>query len=299
VPEKLQLVLMLARHRALPGLERGRRLLFFTPTRFERAGRMASVAELPEKAALAELGVEVVPVARLGEAAAILKAHRARHLQADHLAAALLALVVLGGGIGVGASVVRETDVPLAFLPGGGAALEPVPFQVCFTSDGGYYPVPLRHEGVGHTIPAGATLGWRVRVGRPVEEQGALGAWFAPDGYHVAQVMVSEHSPTKVIVPEQSGSGSIEVPPGGVWEWGWKLNARAESNALVLLASGNGPLDPDALRARVIQRFPAAGGGARQESGLDVTAVTNFVAGQAPGSIRFVVQTVKETDRCD
>lgn len=299
VPEKLQLVLTLARHRALPGLKRGRRLLFFTPTRFERAGRLENVADLAEIPALAEQGVDVVPVARLSQAAAILKAHRARHLLADQLAAALVALVVLGGGIGVGTSAVRESEVPMTFLPGGGAALEAVPFQVCFTADGGYYPVPLRHEGIGFTIPAGETLGWRVRVGRPLEEQRGLGAWFAPDGYHVAQVMVSEHSPAKVIVPERSGSGSIEVAPGGVWEWGWKLNARAESNGLVLLARGDGPFDPDALRARVIERFPEAGSGSSQDPALDVTAVTNFVAGQAPGSIRFVVQTVEEDDRCD
>jgi len=210
-----------------------------------------------------------------------------------------VALLVVAGGIGMASSAVRETHVPMAFLPGGGGALEPVPFQACFTRDGGFFPVPLGRQGIGQTLPAGATLAWRVRVGEPPAARQGLRAWFAPERYYVAQVMVSERSRAKVIVPRRTAAGPVEVPAGEAWEWGWKLNDRAESNALVLLARGDRPFDPDALRAALLERFPAAAAEDPAAGALDVTAVSNFIAAQAPGSVIFVVQTVEDEDRCN
>jgi hypothetical protein len=302
LPEKLRLVLALARHGALPGTEKGRELLFFTPCRFQdNEGSWRDVAELAEVAELQACSVRVVPVARLGEAAAVLKAHRTRHLPGDRVAASVLIALLLATGLGMAWQNLQETHVPMAFMPAGGDARVPQPFLACFTPDGGFYPVALGRDGIGYTVPGGATLAWRVRIGQPVEERQGLAAWFAPEAYYVAQVMVSEHSRAKVIVPRLGGADPVQVPPGGIWEWGWKLNdhsEQAETNGLVLLAQGGRPFDPEVLRTRLLERFPAAAGDGGDGPGLDVSAAADFVAAQAPGAVKFIVQTVEDSERC-
>ena len=294
LPEKLRLVGTLAQHGGLPGVGAGGEVLFFTPRRFEAGGRWSEVESLPEVGQLKERGVRVVPVERLGEAAAELKALRARHLFHDHLAQATIALLLVVGLTGYGWTMVRERPIPMTFLPGGGAALEAEPYQACFTKDGGFYAIPLEREGLARSIPVGETLGWRVRIGEPDGGGDAgLASWFAPEQYYVAQVMVSENSRAKVIVPQLAGSEIVTVPPGGIWEWGWQLNDETENNGLVLLAQAQEPFNPEALRAALVEEFPPAAGG------LDVTAATNFIASKAPGAATFIIQTVERSVRCN
>ena len=171
LPEKLRLVGTLAQHGGLPGVGSGGEMLFFTPRRFEQDGLWSEVESLPEVLGLKECGVRVVPVERLSEAAAELRALRARHLFHDHLAQAMIALLLLVALTGYGWSMVRERPIPMAFVPGGGAALDPEPYQACFTKDGGFYPIPLEREGLARSIPVGETLGWRVRIGESVERR--------------------------------------------------------------------------------------------------------------------------------
>lgn len=298
LPEKLRLVLTLAQHGGLPGLGPGREVLFFTPRQFEQDGLWSEVGSLPEVAKLREVGVRVVPVARLGEAAAELKALRARHLFHDRLAQVMVAGLLLIALTGYGWWTVQHQPIQMTFLPGGPAPLEPEPFQACFRKDGGFSPVPLAREGLTRSIPVGATLAWRVQVGEPPDGRDGPARWFAPDRYYVAQVMVSEHSRAKIIVPQVAGTEVLTVPSGGIWEWGWQLNDRVENNGLVLLARAGEPFDPDALRAELIAQFPqaASDGG---DAALDVTAAVNFIASKAPGSAKFIIQTVERSVQCD
>ncbi len=298
LPAKLRLVGTLAQHEGLPGVGQGGEVLFFTPRRFERDDGWAEVEMLPEVARLKELGVRVVPVERLSEAAAELKALRARHLFHDRLAQALVGAVLLVGFTGYAWSALQHRPIAMMFLPGGGTALDPEPYVACFTKDGGFYPTPLGREGLARTIPVGQTLGWRVQIGEPEAGGGGLANWFRPERYYVAQVMVSEHSRAKIMVPQQSGNEVVTVPPGGIWEWGWQLNDRPEDNGLVLLAQAEAPFDPDALRAELIKQFPPAAG-ADDGAALDVTAATNFIAGKAPGAAKFIVQTVERSVPCN
>ena len=299
LPEKLRLVGALAQHGGLPGVGAGAEVLFFTPRWFERDGRAAEVETLPEVALLKDMGVRVVPVERLSEAAAELKALRARHLFHDRVAQALVAGLLLGALAGYGWSALQQQPIAMTFLPGGGAALEPEPYQACFSPDGGFYPIPLGREGVARSIPVGETLGWRVQIGEPENGRSGLASWLAPEHYYVAQVMVSERSRAKVIVPQLAGAGAVTVPPGGIWEWGWQLNDRSESNGLVLLAQAERPFDPDALRAQLIEQFPSAAGAGPDGAEIDVTAALNFIAGRAPGAATFVIQTVERSVRCN
>ena len=298
LPEKLRLVATLAQHGGLPGVGSGADMLFFTPRRFEQEGLWSEVESLPEVARLKELGVRVVPVERLSQAAAELKALRARHLFHDRLAQAVVAGLLIVGLAGYGWSALRQQPIAMTFLPGGGAALDPEPYQACFTDDGGFYPIPLGREGLARSIPVGETLGWRVQVGEPQNGPSGLAGWFAPDQYYVAQVMVSERSRAKVIVPQRAGTDVITVPPGGIWEWGWQLNDRTENNGLVLLAQAEKPFDPDALRAALIEQFPPAAG-SPDGGEIDVTAAINFIAGKAPGAATFIIKTVERSVRCN
>jgi hypothetical protein len=298
LPEKLRLVSTLAQHGGLPGVGSGTEVLFFTPARFEQEGLWSEVETLPEAARLKELGVRVVPVERLSQAASELKALRARHLFHDHLAQAMVALLLVVGLAGYGWSALRQQPIEMTFLPGGGAALDPEPYQACFTPDGGFYPIPLGREGLARSIPVGETLGWRVQVGAPPNGRSGLASWLAPDEYYVAQVMVSERSRAKVIVPQRAGTEVITVPPGGIWEWGWQFNDETENNGLVLLAQAEGPFDPEALRAALVEQFPPAAGGS-EDSEMDVTAAINFIAGKAPGAATFIIKTVERSVRCN
>jgi hypothetical protein len=295
LPEKLRLVLTLAEHAGLPGLGGGRELVFFTPRRYERDGEMVEVAGLPEVARLAAAGVRVIPVERLSEAARELQAVRSRHLFHDRVVQVALALLLLTLGLGYGWWTLAGRAVPMAFLPGD-PGFDAEPYQACFTSDGGFYPLPLGRDGLVRNIAIGETLVWRVRVGEPAEAADGLAAWLVPEHYYVAQVMVSERSRAKVIVPQQTGAGVVKVTPGEVWEWGWQLNDRVESNGLILLAQADEPFDPEQLQAALVERYPetASDDGAP----LDVTAAVNFVAGHAPGAAKFILQTVERTDRC-
>ncbi len=298
LPEKLRLVATLARHGGLPHFDPKRELLFFTPKTYLEAGQAEDVCGLAEVAQLKDFGVQVVPVARLSEAAAALDARRARHLLPDRLAQLVVVVCCLLAAGGVAWSVLPPAQVPISFLPGGGAALAAEPYQACFTDDGGFYPVPLGRDGIGHDIPIGETLGWRVQIGAPATVASGWLSWGAPKEYFLAQVMLSEHSSAKVMVPTLVGGGPVKVPPGGTWEWGWQLTDREELNRLVLLAQPDRPIDPDALRAALLEQFPEAAGAPNGTGSMDITAAANFVAKQAPGAATFIVQTVERTDRC-
>jgi len=299
--EKLRLVGTLAQHGGLPGVGSGPEMLFFTPRRFEQDGLWSEVETLPEVGQLKEQGVRVVPVERLSQAAAELKALRARHLFHDHLAQATVAALLVLALAGYGWSELRQQPIAMTFLPGGGAALDPEPYQACFSQDGGFYPIPLGREGLARSIPIGETLGWRVQVGEPQSAQRGLAGWLAPERYYIAQVMVSERSRAKVIVPQLAGTEVVTVPPGGIWEWAWQLNEQTENNGLVLLAQAEKPFDPDALRAELVEQFPSAAGSGANGNGaeMDVTAAINFLAGKAPGAATFVIQTVERSMRCN
>lgn len=292
LPGKLDLLLTLASHDSLPRFDRDRELLFFTPLTFEEDGEQRDVASLPVVEQLLKFGVRVVPVGRLGEAATILKARRARHLAADRIlqaAAAIMALIIAGG---TAWHLWPSPKVSMTFLPAGGIALAAEPYQACFTPDGGYYPVPLDRDGIVRTMPTGSTLGWTVQIEDRSANEHPLGRWSEPGQYHVAQVMLASSSPVKVVTPSLPDGQPVELAPGGAWEWGWKLNDEPENNMLVLLAQPEKPFNAAEIRQALVERFPG-------DRGLDLTAAANFLSTLAPGSVRFNVRTVEGDDQCD
>ncbi len=298
LPGKLDLVLTLASHDNLPRFNRDRQLLFFTPRTYEEDGEQRDVASLPVVEQLSKFGVKVVPVARLGEAATILKARRARHLAADRLLQAGVAAMALFLVAATAWYAWPRPKVTITFLPAGGMALAAEPYQACFTADGGFYPVPLDRDGIDRTIPAGSTLGWNLRVEDAGNGAHPLGQWSQPENFHLAQVMLASASPAKVMTPSMPDGRPVELAPGSAWEWGWKLNGEPEDNMLVLLAQPDKPFDAADLRDALVERFPEAHR-ADGEQTLDLTAAANFLSSLAPGAVRFNLKTVEGEDRCD
>ena len=141
-----------------PGPARGRRgrrgaVLHPAPV---RAGRRAGSRSRawPRSRRLKELGVRVVPVERLSEAAAELKALRARHLFHDRVAQALVGGPAAGRVhrlrlVGAAAAADRD-DLPARRRR---RRSMPEPYRVCFTKDGGFYPMPLGRAGPGAQHP--------------------------------------------------------------------------------------------------------------------------------------------------
>lgn len=293
--EKLRLVLALAGHNSLPRFEAGRELLFFTPRQFDDVGEMRDVASLSEVDQLQHVGVRVVPVNHLSEAAAVLNAKHSRHLFPDRVAqAAIFASILIASVTAIWSALPAQT-VPLTFQPAGGLAQESEPYEACFTNDGGFHAIPFGRAGVARNMPSASTLGWRVQVGEPIESDGWLNSWFADGQYYVAQVMLSEHSRSKVIVPQSTGDRDLTIPSGDFWEWGWQLIDVVESNVIVLLANPDQPFKAEDLNSAFLERFPEA---ADPGKDLDITAAANFLVTQAPGSVRFAFQTVETPSRC-
>ena len=301
--EKLRLVLTLAGHGSLPRFSRDDELLFFTPQSFDDNGERRDVASLAEVDQLRQMGVRVAPVERLSEAASILNARRSRHLLADRLAQAAVGLVVLLAGAAGAWSMLPAPNIPISFIAGGGLALDNEPYQACFTNDGGFYPIPLAEAGVTRELPGGATLAWRVQIGAGDDQHQGIAGWIdrwrGAERYHVAQIMLSAHSRAKIIIPQSVGGEDVVIEPGGVWEWAWQLIDTAENNALVLLANADQPFDADQLRISLLERFPETAGGDATGRGLDLSAAAQFLATQAPGSVRFTFETVETAERCN
>lgn len=298
LPGKLDLVLTLASHDNLPRFDRERELLFFTPLTFEENGEQRDVASLPVVEQLSKFGVRVLPVGRLGEAATILKARRARHLAADRWLQAGVAAAVLVLAATTAWYLWPTPKVSMTFLPAGGMALAAEPYQVCYTADGGYDPVPLDRTGIDRIMPAGSTLGWNVQVDDAANGEHLLASWTRPARYHLAQIMLASTSPAKVITPSLPDGRPVELPPGSAWEWGWKLNDKPESNMLVLLAQPEKPFDAAEIRSALVEQFPAARRANGTDGHLDLTAAANFLSSLAPGAVRFNVKTVEGEDRC-
>jgi len=101
VPEKLRLVLEWARADRLPCGGGRAEVMLFTPLQCELGGMPTPVSTLPQVTQLAAIGVRVLPVRTLAEAAQCLHARRARWLWQDGgvVAGAVFSLILMLSGL--------------------------------------------------------------------------------------------------------------------------------------------------------------------------------------------------------
>ncbi|MCC8998164.1 MAG: hypothetical protein LM522_01500 [Candidatus Contendobacter sp.] len=114
LPEKLRLVEQLAKTRNLPrGQDHTDPVWLFTPTTSENGGEWVAVETLSEVARLKNLGITVIPVKTLKEAAGHLKAERARWMWQDSAWLGGIACLLLI----LGAIIYGLTRPPTPLLP--------------------------------------------------------------------------------------------------------------------------------------------------------------------------------------
>lgn len=297
--EKLQLVLQRAKAGQLASANDSGStgILFFTPVHYEDAGNPAKVADLPEVSELRQHGVYVEPVAWLSEAAAKLQAHTTCYHIWDRIYQSLLAVILLLGMLTTTWFYWLYSELPMSFIAADRDGRINEPFLSCFDPQGNFEPVKLRRSGVATTIPIGTTLGWRLSVGTAHSFDNKLISLGIYDGYYLALIMLSEHSPAKIIIPNQQNSNTpLRLKPGDSMQWGWKLNQQTEANRLVILSQRQRPFDAEQLRNALIKRFPGAQGSSA--AALDITAASNYLSALGNGSLSFQFLTVNTASDC-
>jgi hypothetical protein len=273
-------------------------LPFFTP-RIDELGR--SVSQLPVVAELNDAGIEVVPIGWLSEAAKRLGCARTPLLPADRLAQAMAVLLVLGPTAGGVAWLWRDYPIAVAFVRGGGEAIDPEPYLACITPDG-RHSVPRRIPRRDRIprLRTGQQIAWAVRVGDAQLWDARLLDAFRSEGYHVLFALISENG--RLVLADRAPAGGdrpgslpYRVRPGGVFEQWFQIPRElgAGEHALAILAQRSRGFDTDALG-----RALRAGAGA--PDGADfVNRAVNFLQSQASGFLLYQFSRSDDvTDQC-
>jgi len=299
LPAKLCLILDAARRGVFQQLEgRPRRICFFTPRTFEHNGQCLPVQQLKEVDALKHSGIEVIPIQWLSEAAEKIGARRTRYLTQDYLCQVALGCLLLLVVFVSAWSAWTLHPIPMAFLEDGASTTEPTPFRVCTSPDGTDRAVPLKEQGLAPIIPAASTIGWVVQIGEDETLDAQLAASLAFGGYHLAHVMLSEHTAPILLTPTDPRTGEpVRVRPGNSYAWQWLLNGRAEENALVILARRHHSFDLDGLSENLTARF-VRHSPTPNEVTVDLVGARNFLISRAPGALWFGFRTTKGGDVC-
>lgn len=280
IPQKLALVL---KEREASNLNQAS-YLFFTPLEYRDAidGKLRKVADLPEVKVLAELKIQVLPVATLNEVVDKLKL-LPRFSRRKLLWAGFGFLVA--GLIGLTGYQLQQ-PILLEFAEGQ-SGFGQKPFLVCMNNDESQVNYhPIKRDGSVNVVYELAKnsewnvlLSWRVIV-PPL--QGLNPISFIK--YHYYLVNVDEQMNLRIREDEVKTK---------LWEksWGLEEPAQPEKNLLMLLATRK-RLNLSDFQEKFKQHFP-------QNSGGNLTAVENYLSEQAAGALPFQYQVKLQEDFCD
>jgi hypothetical protein len=241
---------------------------------------------------LAEVGLAVIPVRTLREAAQQLDISLTDRTAAWRRAL-LVGLLALGAGAAGIVGMVNQT-ILVRFEAEPTTGIPAKPFLVCTDEQGrfaGYEPIPL--AGMVPQAPISGILGWRIRFGQRSTLDAALFDWFHPvigyGRYHVAVAFIGEQSGL-FLVPTEAGAAQIRKAPDEVWKWQQQLGKPAEAGVLVFLAKRFGEFDLSTLRRQFNERFKAP---------FDRTLTSDFLAQQASGSLRYFFESREGSSPCE
>ena len=192
----------------------------------------------------------------------------------------------------------RDAEIPMTFISVNPGNIEAEPFQLCARNQKNY-ALPIGKTMLAPTVPVTGIIGWRTIIGEPGSVDSQLAELFRFEGYYIAMIVVSEFSPTTFDYARIGNTTKpLRVTPGQTYD-GWvKLNDRAETNALILLAQRHAQFDANRLREQYQKRFPQYLASSVNNTSLDVDAATDFIKTLAPGSLIFPFVSVKEDSKC-
>ena len=242
--------------------------------------------------ALLSLGIRVIPVRTLREAAREVNIKLTDRLAVVRAAAAAAGLALMTAVSGL--SWLALQDLPVKFDVDPTGLLGSKPFLVCTDDEAryaSYVPVPVK--GLVPQVPLTDVLGWRIRLGEDSSAdahvfealQGVLGLGY----YRLAVVFVGQVSGLHVL-PTEGGAQQVMKPPGHTWEWGQQVDKPEEAGVLLFLVKRFGNFDLGGLEADFRERF----GNGR----IDLSSAANFAAEQATGSLSYFFEAVERTSPC-
>lgn len=276
--EKLRLIRQQRKDQLLP-----EGLYCFTPY-YLNTGSTLKVADLPEVAELAAVGIIVKPIQWLSEAAADLKADTSRYHPLD-IGLGLMAALALGGGLYCGW---WHYPIPIDILVG---KSKPEPFMVCSKSnpttetyydlppDGGIPLLPVYAE---KNPDYNVSLAWRLRPAKTP----------FTTVYYEARIHLGENTGFKFI--DQTTDGKrLTIAANDKLEGSWPMNevgTFAQDNVLII-ALQRTPFKTDVINLAFKQRFPPT-------EKLDVLAARDYLIAQFPGHYAFTYQSTVSEPPC-
>lgn len=263
----------------------------------EQAGTVLPLAERETVRQLKQLGIEVVPVRTLRDAARQVNIKLTDPLSIVRRTLAVAA-VAAGGGV-AGLAWLWNQELPVIFDAGPTAELSGKPFLVCAEPGGRsavYRPVPSK--GLIPQVPLSGVLGWRIRLGsfRSADAAifDALSGVLGTGAYRVAVAFIGERSGLHIL-PTEAGALQVLKPPGVRWDWGQQVDKPAEAGVLVFLVRRFGSFDLEGMQEEFHARFGRSGA----DAPLNLEFASNFLAARSAGSLRYFFEAVEAASPCD
>lgn len=295
VPQKLDLIIQ---KRQANDLQDNKPLYCFTPVHYkdQQTGELKPVAELPQVNTLAALNITVKPIKSLGEAQAILNAHKTRCLVQDKLLGGLTGLGLAALLIGLGYWSWLAQPIPLHMLPGKRLAQ---PFLVCTSSDnqsvqyhdldndGGIPVFPVLAEA---NPDYNVSLGFKLKAGKTLFS----------NQYHVALLHLGQRTGLKVVTKTIKGGEAITIPADGMLAWNWIMEeggkAQEQDNALLIKVQRQA-FNAAELDKKFNERFPNLATHKKAQA-LDIVQASNWLSQTGGSQYTFFYKSVKRGSPC-
>ncbi|BAP54929.1 hypothetical protein THII_0632 [Thioploca ingrica] len=286
--EKFNLVIQQVTQGQLP---RDKELLFFIPKYCNQGESAVEVENRPEVQILRTLGIQVILVEWLSEAAEKLKANTARYLLQDLILKWFIIVLLVMSLSWVSWLGWQDRAISMKFVAANPVTLSAEPFLVCFKGKKVHYQ-SIAREGIVPIVPITSTLGWQVKIGEANRFDSLLNQWFGYQGYYVAYLMISEFSAPMVNISDETGK-VMRILPGQEWAWSWKLNEQAEENKLILLTQ-RGAFKQDQFQLLVNQPIESK----TADLPMNITEIANNIESKFPNGLYFTFRTTKSKSQC-
>jgi hypothetical protein len=298
--EKFKLVIQQVEEGKLP---RDKNLLFFIPKYYDqKKTKRVEVESLPEVQTLRTLGIQVVPIEWLSEAAEKLKTNTARYLPQDLILKWFIIALLLVSLSWVSWVEWRDRAIEMEFLKPNNSFTFAEPYLVCDIKNQPlekvHNPIEIKRNKVTHFVPViNSALGWQVKVGQADNFDTLLSQWLGYQGYYVAAILLSESEMEIITSRKKEESGIVRIRSGEDWRRYVTFEDGPDNTTviLILVAQRHKPINSSKLTTSIEQFRQTITTNAVEP---DIRAKTDFILSQFPGGLIFRFKTVEEKLEC-